>query len=340
MYMLLSTAENMHSLLRALCDDMMPLCGHMTKVASALAGMGALLYIAYRVWQSLGRGEAIDIFPLLRPFVIGLCIMLFQPLVLNGLNSILSPIVTGSHQLLTGRTLDMQKYQREKDALERENLSRNPSTAYYVSDEEFDRQLSELGWSPMDLNTMESMYEQRTTFGFRSLCVNVFRWLLELLFEAASLVVDIIRTFYLIVLSILGPLAFAMSVFDGFQNTLTNWLSKYISVYLWLPIADIFGAVLSRLQTLSLQRDMELMATDPFYFADTNNTIYLLFMIVGILGYFTIPSISSWVIQASGFGPYNRKINSAGMKVKNVVSGATGYTWGKAGAVWKAMSKK
>ena len=170
--------------------------------------------------------------------------MLFQPLVLGGLNGILSPIVTGAHQLLTDRTLDMQQYQRQKDDLERESLARNPSTSYYVSDEEFDRQIGELGWSPDDLNTMENMYEERTSFSLRSLCVSAFRWLLEQLFEIASLIVDIIRTFYLIVLSILGPLVFAISTFDGFRDSLVHWLAKYVSVYLWLPIADIFGAVL------------------------------------------------------------------------------------------------
>ena len=234
----------MHALLRMLYDDMMPLCGHMTRIASAIAGLGALLYISYRVWQSMARGEAIDLFPLLRPFALGLCIMLFQPLVLGGLNGILSPVVTGAHQLLTDRTLDMRRYQRQKDDLERESLARNPSTAYYVSDEEFDRQIGELGWSPEDLNAMENMYEERASFSLRSLCVSAFRWLLEQLFEIASVIVDIIRTFYLIVLSILGPLVFAVSVFDGFRDSLVHWFAKYVSVYLWLPVADIFGAVL------------------------------------------------------------------------------------------------
>ena len=100
----LSISDNMHALLRMLYDDMMPLCGHMTRIASAIAGLGALLYISYRVWQSMARGEAIDLFPLLRPFALGLCIMLFQPLVLGGLNGILSPVVTGAHQLLTARS--------------------------------------------------------------------------------------------------------------------------------------------------------------------------------------------------------------------------------------------
>ena len=44
----------------------------------------------------------------------------------------------------------------------------------------------------------------------------------------------------------LGPIAFAISVFDGFQSTLTQWLTKYVSIYLWLPISDLFSAIIAR----------------------------------------------------------------------------------------------
>lgn len=130
------------------------------------------------------------------------------------------------------------------------------------------------------------------------------------------------------------------TVFDGFRDSLVHWFAKYVSVYLWLPVADIFGAVLARIQTLSLQQDMDRMLVDPFYFVDSNNSIYILFMVVGIIGYFTIPSVAGWVVQASGFGAYNRKLNAAGMKAKNLVTGTAGYAWGKTAHLWKSMTAK
>ena len=86
-------------------------------------------------------------YPLLRPFAIGICILLFPTLVLGTLNSVLSPIVQGTHKMLEGQTLDMEQYRAQKEELEREAMLRNPETAHLVSDEEFDRQLDELGWS-------------------------------------------------------------------------------------------------------------------------------------------------------------------------------------------------
>ena len=58
--------DNLHQILRSLYEQMMPLCGDMAGVAKGIAGLGALFYVAYRVWQSLARAEPIDVFPSLR----------------------------------------------------------------------------------------------------------------------------------------------------------------------------------------------------------------------------------------------------------------------------------
>lgn len=88
---------------------------------------------------------------------------------------------------------------------------------YLVSDEEFDRQLDELGWSPDAMATRMGMYMEVGMYNLEKNIRDAFRSLLELLFAAASLLIDTVRTFFLVVLSILGPIAFAFSVWDGFQ---------------------------------------------------------------------------------------------------------------------------
>lgn len=45
--------SNLHSILRSLYDEMMPLCSDMAGVAQGIAGLGALFYVAYRIWQAL-----------------------------------------------------------------------------------------------------------------------------------------------------------------------------------------------------------------------------------------------------------------------------------------------
>lgn len=322
--------NNLHEVLRSLYHDMMPLAGDMAAVAKGLAGLGALFYVALKVWQALSRAEPIDMFPLLRPFALGLCIMFFPTIVLGTINAVLSPVVAGTHAILEDQVLDLNLLQQQKDQLEYEAMVRNPETAYMVSDEEFDKKLDELGWSPSDIGTMAGMYMDRQEYKIEKAIKEWFRNLLEILFQAAALVIDTIRTFFLIVLSILGPIAFAISVWDGFQSTLTQWFTRYISVYLWLPVSDLFSSMLARIQSLILERDIE-MLSDPTFIPDTSNTVYIIFMIIGIVGYFTIPTVTGWIIQAGGAGNFTRNVNQAAMKSGNIAGAGAGSAVGNIG---------
>ncbi|MNK71854.1 hypothetical protein D3C87_913170 [compost metagenome] len=229
--------------------------------------------------------------------------------------------------MLEDQVLDLNDLQQKKDLLEREAMLRNPEMAYLISDEEFDKKLEALGWSPSDLVTMSGMYIEREMFDIKKQIRDGFREFLEILFQSAALVIDTIRTFFLIVLSILGPIAFAISVWDGFQTTLTQWLTRYISVYLWLPVADIFSAILAKIQTLIIEKDIEMLA-DPNFIPDTSNTVYIIYMVIGIVGYFTVPTVTGWIIQAGGAGNFMRNVNQTAAKSGNIAGAAAGSATG------------
>ena len=318
--------DNLHQILRNLYEEMMPLCSQMTGVAKGIAGLGALFYVAYRVWQSLSRAEPVDVYPLLRPFVIGFCIMFFPTVVLGTINSVLSPVVTGTNGILQTQTLDMNQYREQKDRLELEAMKRNPETSYLVDKEEFDRKLDDLGIT--DAPEICGMYIDRAMYNTKKWFQELFRNLLELMFQAAALVIDTLRTFFLVVLSILGPISFAISVWDGFQATLTQWFVRYISIYLWLPVSDLFSSVLARIQVLMLQKDIEQL-TDPNFIPDGSNAVYITFLIIGIIGYFTIPTVAGWIVQAGGgAGNYGKNVNQTASKTGSIAGGAAGAAVG------------
>lgn len=319
--------DNLHQILANLYQDMLPLCGSMIGVAKGLAGLGALFYVAYRVWQALSRAEPIDVFPLLRPFAIGLCIMFFPTLVLGTINSVMSPIVKGTNGILESQTMDMKAYQKQKDNLEYQARVRE-GKAWLVDDEVYDQKMKDLGIT--DTPEIISMWGERLWYDIKAWFREVMRDFFELLFAASALVIDTIRTFFLIVLAILGPIAFAFSVYDGFQATLTQWLARYISVYLWLPISDIFSSVLARIQVLMLQQDIVLLQ-DPNYVPDGSNGVYIVFLIIGIIGYFTIPTVAGWVIQAGGMGSATGAINKTAGKAGAIAGGVAGATSGNVG---------
>ena len=318
--------DNLHQELYNLYDEMMPLCGNMAGVAKGIAGLGALFYVAYRVWQQLARAEPLDVFPLLRPFAVGICIMLFPTIVLGTINSVMSPIVKGTNQMLQTQTLDMNEYRKQKDKLAYEANRRNPEKAYLVDKEAFDERLEELG--VFDAVEICGLYIDRAAYNLAKTVRDWFRELLELLFQSAALVIDTIRTFFLVVLAILGPISFAISVWDGFQASMTQWITRYLSVYLWLPVSDLLSSILARLQVLMLQHDIDKLS-DPSFIPDGSNTVYIIFMIIGIIGYFTVPTVSNWIVQAGGISGYTRRIGQTAARATGAAGAVVGNVTGR-----------
>lgn len=322
---------SLHELLRSTYDDMLPLSADMMGIAKGIAGLGALFYIALRVWASLARAESIDVFPLLRPFVLGFCIMFFPSVVLGTMNAVLSPIVSGTEAMVHKQTDNLTTLRKERDRLREEAYMRNPETAYLVSNEKFDEKIEEMGIiGPEDAITIAGMYAERAAYQTKQWFMKLIYDLMELIYNAAGLVVDTLRTFILIVLSILGPVVFGIAVWDGLAGSLSAWFTRYISVYLWLPVSSILTALLTKIQILMVQKDIAAM-NDPGFLPDAVDVYYLVFFVIGIVGYFSVPTVAGWIIEAGGgIGGYGRNINTAGKAAGGYAKQAAGYGYNKA----------
>lgn len=54
-------------------------------------------------------------------------------------------------------------------------------------------------------------------------------------------------------------------------------------------------------------------------------------MIIGIVGYFTIPTVTGWIIQAGGAGNFTRNVNQTAMKSGNIAGAGAGSAVGNIG---------
>ncbi len=320
--------NSLHELLRTTYNEMIPLSENMAGIAKGIAGLGALFYIAMRVWSSLARAEPIDIFPLLRPFVLGFCILFFSTFVLGTINAVLSPIVRGTEQMVREQSNDLESLIRNRDHLEYEAMMRNPETAFLADQTKWDEKIDELGIIGVsDAVVIAGMYAERAAYNTKKWMMDQIYQLLELLYQAAGLTIDTIRTYFLIVLSILGPIVFAIGIWDGLGGSLTAWFSRYISVYLWLPVSSILTALLTKIQVLMLKKDIA-MLEDPSFISDGSNWYYIIFFLIGIVGYFTVPTVAGWIIEAGGgMGNYGKNVNE---QAKG--TGGKAITGGKAAA--------
>jgi conjugative transposon TraJ protein len=308
--------NSLHSVLDQLYDEMMPLCSNLLGVGQGIAGFGAIWYIASRVWRHIASAEPIDFYPLFRPFVIGFCIMIF-PSVLDMINGVMKPTVTATASMVESSNKAIELLlQKKEEAIKNTNAWQ----MYVGEDGSGDRdkwyKYTHDDADPSDEGSFEGIGNDvkfamsKASFNFRN---SVKEWMSEVLmvlFEAASLCIDTLRTFQLVVLSVLGPLVFGISVFDGFQHTLTVWLARYINIYLWLPVANIFGSIIGKIQEKMLQLDIAQANDYGDTFFSKTDMAYLVFMIIGIVGYFTVPSVANYIVHAGGGGALGQKVTS------------------------------
>ena len=296
--------RSLQSVLDQLYIEMLPLSSKLIGVGRGLAGFAALWFISSRVWRHLANAEPIDFYPLLRPFALGLCILLF-PYVLALMNGILKPTVTGTAAMVTGSNSAITYLLKLKE----EAIKKTPAWQMYIgSDGSGDRDKwyrythpSGTGEGTLDgIGNDIKFAMAKASYNFRNTVKQWMSEILHILFEAAALCINTIRTFYLIVLAILGPMVFGFAVFDGFQHTLTVWIARYISVFLWLPVANIFGSIIGKIQENMLKIDIQQLIRYGDTFFSATDTAYLIFLVIGIVGYLTVPSVANYIVHAGG----------------------------------------
>ena len=333
--------NGLQGVLEQLYDEMMPLCSKLISVGQGIAGFAATWYIASRVWRHIANAEPIDFFPLFRPFVLGFAIMIF-PSVLALINGVMQPTVTATRAMVKDSdkaiaVLLKQKEQAIKNTAtwkmyvgESGGGDRDKWYKYTHPDDPTASNESMLASVGNDIKFAMS----KASYNFRNSIKEWMSEVLRILYEAAALCINTIRTFNLIVLAILGPVVFGTAVFDGFQHTLTVWLARYINVFLWLPVANIFGSIVSKIQEKMLAIDINQVQDAGDTFFSSTDMAYLVFMIIGIVGYFTVPSVANYIVHAGGGNTLLYKVSSL---FSNTSRSALNTASGGAGMVADAM---
>lgn len=314
--------RGLQSVLDQLYQDMMPLCSQLIGVGRGIAGFAATWYIAARVWRHIANAEPIDFYPLFRPFVIGFAITIF-PAVLDMINGVMKPTVTATAAMVSGSDKAIATLlQKKEEAIKQSTVWQMYVGAAGSGDRDKWYKYTHPGSEPGDEGMLESVGNDikfamsKASYNFRNSIKEWMSEVLRILYEAAALCINTIRTFYLVVLAILGPLVFGIAVFDGFQHTLTVWIARYINIFLWLPVANIFGSIIGKIQEKMIALDISQVQEYGDTFFSSTDTAYLIFMIIGIVGYFTVPSVANYIVHAGGG-------NALLYRVSNMFSGTS-----------------
>jgi len=307
MVSLIDIAANIGGLqatLQQVYDTMIVHCRDLIGIASAIAGFGTLWWVAAHVWTRISKAQPVEIEMLYRPFAIGIGIA-FWPYLIALINGVMQPTVTGTAAIYTDADQGVATLLQQKQ----QALQLSTDWQMYVGTEgsgSLDK------WEALSGEADSGAFSglsNRLKFQMSKAAYNLRNsikvWLsevLEVLYESAALCINTVRTFYLVILAILGPLSLAFSAWRGLEDSFGHWLSRYLHVFLWLPVANIFGSLLAQIQQEMIKLDIaQLSATGQTSFGSTD-AAYLVFLLMGIVGYFTVPSVTHFIIRSAGLG--------------------------------------
>ena len=296
--------------------DLITVAEYVVVPAQSLAAIGALIFIAKIAYEGMLGGQILSM-RMFRPFAIAILLALYPQFM---------SVVDGIAMLVNtslGRAMITDEY-RITDVLRTRDL--NPETD---TDEELlgieDIQTEEGEEESSLINTVTDGISDAVSGG-----LGVVKWIgesfywarmrliEEILFRLSHgmlMIINALRIFFLVVLYIFGPLVIGLSAFPGFESAFGSWMGRYINVHLWLGIGNIFEAIAMRLWRIIVDNDG--FWVEAIGIEDAVNKVMLtswsmIFLLVLIVGYAAIPTVSGWILSASGIGRAGTRVMTAG----------------------------
>ncbi|WP_159516903.1 hypothetical protein [Sunxiuqinia indica] len=265
----------------------------LVNMARAIGGIAAFLYISKRIYEQLIADNPISLLPLLRPFALVLVISFWGPFV----------------QLLMVPTKGLTKLSEaiyaDKKHLVAERLEEKQEAIFYADLPAFqENQEKEATLWDKGINMLLTSYNiisgRALQHQINFYLMDSVRQLMESLFEALVYLVAFLRTIFCVLLVIFGPLVFAISIFDGFQDNYLGWIARFVNVNLYLPIALVILSLVQEVLIFVLEAEIASIKASLIYMPSMYYVSNLVVPICGIVGLLMVPKIASWIISASG----------------------------------------
>lgn len=262
-------------------------------MARAIGGIASFFYISKRIYEQLIADNPVSILPLLRPFALVLVITFWGPFV----NLLLAPTKGLTH---LSEAVYADKKHIVKERLEdKQQAILSTDLPLFYENEEKEADLWDKGVN-LILTSYNIISGRAIHNQINFYMMDATRQLLESFFEVLVYLIAFLRTVFCVLLVIFGPLVFALSIFDGFQDNYLQWIARFINVNLYLPIALLILSIVQEILIYVLEMEIAqinaMLIYEPKLFFVSN----LIVPVCGIIGMAMVPKISSWIIHASG----------------------------------------
>ena len=345
--------QNILDLLNGIHDQISDLS--FIDTAKEISAVLALLYLSLKAYAMIVGAGQLDILSLFRPFVITMCIVNF---------SLLTTILqypgnsTGSTSkdnfIANAGQVDLdldEKRSLNDKVFNMVILQTNQiKQTYYQSDVNADKTNDEYIWGFTELgssiDSSLTLLEQLMWLKMGIWMQNFFTDIILSVFKGCAYFIFFLQMFLQVVLETLGPISFAFSIIGSFKDAWVTWASRYIAVSFYNTIGFIVLSIACGVIDYGLQQEIDrinmviqnanfsdITSTASFFATVTDYHSFLGFLFIGLIiaigGIFSVPVVSTWIIQSSGtgstfIGTVTGAAKSVGRGAGKALSGATG----------------
>jgi len=262
-------------------------------MARAIGGIAAFLFIAKRIFEQLIADNPIMLLPLLRPFALVLVLTFWGTFI----QLLLVPTQGLTH--LSEEIYSSQQSTVSEKLLEKQTAILLTDLPLFEENEEKEADLWDKGINVL-LTTYNIVSGRAVRNQISYYIMEGVRQVTEVTFEVVVYLIAFLRTIFCVLLVIFGPLVFAISIFDGFQDNYLQWIARFINVNLYLPIALIILSLTQHLLIYVLDIEIHLINQMGMYQSSLFFVSGLVVPICGICGLVMVPKIATWIVNASG----------------------------------------
>lgn len=315
-------------LIEGLGNTISELFGSFIGISTVLAGTFALIFLGIESYKMMMGETELRVNTILRPFLIGLVIMLWVPF-LGVIDAPCNALTQAGKEIFENQIQTVNQLQRTRAAIA-DSITMKIVKQSAESEEaealSTDEEVHRLGIR------LDGIVDKIQNLGIyvvgkiRQILFSFFETIIITIWQAiVYLIMFLGMIFFKSILAIVGPLAFAFSLLPSWRDAWSTWVSKYISVSLYGFIAYIDLAVSMAIIQYGIEDDIDVLTQANL--EDEAFTLFTCFqsgfhnnfipaLIVSAISLLLIPKVAEWIVPSSGTS------QAASSSKRNVAAGA------------------
>lgn len=310
-----------------------------TSFAHAVCGLFALIYICNLVWKSWSNGSQLDLLKIIKPLVIGFCIMNFN-VVVGSVDLVLSGMGYATQEfsnLCSKNSAEQIKdfaneVYTEKDIVHpnENNLTLDQKARQIDSGDKLNSTINNENVTEGS-QTYDDKVLQKLGFleGLAASIVNEFQlWVTASIQEALGQIASLVMLCILYmgflgkcIFYFFGPILFALELVPGMEGKISGFFKKYITYSLYPCCINVVNGIL-------ITSMVSLSNFDNYFF------VHVAISFIGIFMFCSVPSVAHQLMEtatnqlgSAAMVPISYAANKAGNKIaSSAASFASGGT--------------